>query len=149
MTTPPVSLLGIEGLKSISVPACIVYFIVSDGEVVYVGRTRRVWRRLAAHGSWKRFEGFYYVECTHEESIALEQKYINELRPRMNRPERTGVCTKGTCGYYKWFNGRTRYVCSWKYTPEEADAIWVVKLAKLKRAAAKAKKLTLCARGSM
>jgi excinuclease UvrABC nuclease subunit len=75
----------------------VIYVVASmNGEIMYVGQTRNPYR-LSAHyfsdktslGKWMRTqkEAQYYVAdyaTTKEDALYKEQKYIRELRPKLN-----------------------------------------------------------------
>lgn len=62
-----------------------VYFLVSDGKVVYVGQSYNVYSRVAAHQRSKRFDAWCYVPCTGKAALdMLESMYIHHLQPEQN-----------------------------------------------------------------
>lgn len=63
-----------------------IYFLMFDGEVVYVGKGVVVGARAIAHmKSDKRYDGFYFINCAIEELDRLERRWIRELLPKHNR----------------------------------------------------------------
>lgn len=63
-----------------------VYFLIRDGEVVYVGKSVYVFDRIGKHrregGAW--FDSFNVLRCPIDQMDALEEKYILALMPKMN-----------------------------------------------------------------
>jgi hypothetical protein len=65
----------------------IVYFIVRDSEVIYVGQTCRPNTRLLpyAHSKFVDGDAIYYVPCEPEKRLETEARLIWDLKPRWNR----------------------------------------------------------------
>lgn len=64
--------------------AC-VYMLWSGGEVVYVGSTRYPSARIKAHqSSIKEFDSVSVHECSDDELLDLETKFIIKLKPKYN-----------------------------------------------------------------
>lgn len=69
-----------------------IYFLMFDGEVVYVGKGVVVGARAIAHmKSDKRYDGFYFINCAIEELDRLERRWIRKLLPKHNRMTYEGV----------------------------------------------------------
>lgn len=66
---------------------CGVYFLISEGEVLYVGQSRNFYARLSQHMTNAPFEfdSFLTTECHPHHLNALEAKFIHELQPRWNK----------------------------------------------------------------
>lgn len=84
----PAALRGISGIKRLSSDQpCRVYFLVHEGEVVYVGQTSAAWpARIESHiyeGS-KEFDEVWYLEVDAASLNTVEAHYIRELQPRYN-----------------------------------------------------------------
>lgn len=63
--------------------AC-VYFVVRDSEVIYVGRTGHIARRINQHAK-KEPQRIYIIECiSFGEAIRLEQRMIWLFAPKLN-----------------------------------------------------------------
>jgi hypothetical protein len=62
---------------------CGVYFLRSEGEVVYVGQSVNVFSRISNHRE-KKFDSFTVVPCEREHLDSLESLYIHTLRPKLN-----------------------------------------------------------------
>ena len=61
-----------------------VYFLISDGRVVYVGQSTNVYARVHHHSGVKKFDSYAYVRCAPEIMDKLESLYIHYLRPPLN-----------------------------------------------------------------
>lgn len=63
-----------------------IYFLISDGEVVYVGQSIDVLNRIAQHKAKQivKFDRFTLIECSRDDLNRLERIYIQRLRPRCN-----------------------------------------------------------------
>jgi hypothetical protein len=69
-----------------------VYFLLNEGEVVYVGQTSDAWpARIASHASSKRikFDDVWFVEVDRESAGWVERKYIKEFLPVYNVAHKT------------------------------------------------------------
>jgi hypothetical protein len=63
----------------------IVYQLLKDSEVIYVGKTTNIHKRLVAHKK-KAFNGVSLFKCPDEESQdILEQTLIEKYRPILNK----------------------------------------------------------------
>lgn len=62
-----------------------VYFLIKDGEVIYVGQSINVQERLSKHVmQGKVFDQYTIVECDVDELDLIESYYIHLFRPRQN-----------------------------------------------------------------
>lgn len=63
-----------------------VYFLLLDGEIVYVGRSVNVLGRLATHrtNATITFNRVFVERCREEQLGHLEALYINKFRPKHN-----------------------------------------------------------------
>lgn len=61
-----------------------VYFLKKGSEVVYVGQSMNVLKRIASHAESLDFDGFCYIRCNAGLLDTLESIYIHILRPRFN-----------------------------------------------------------------
>lgn len=61
-----------------------IYFLLKDGDVVYVGQTKAGISRLSAHGD-KDYDEIYVMYCDDSELDCLEDKYITKYRPKYNK----------------------------------------------------------------
>lgn len=63
-----------------------IYFLISDGKVVYVGQSVNVFSRIQQHvgNTNRKFDSFAYVPCAKKQLDMLESLYIHYLRPQAN-----------------------------------------------------------------
>ena len=63
-----------------------VYFLLSRGEIVYVGQSVDMRRRIGQHFSdySKRFDAVRFFPCKPEQLIAWEKRCIRAFRPPLN-----------------------------------------------------------------
>lgn len=77
-----------EGNKGVlTVPKyeeCFVYFLLKNGEVIYVGQTRHGLARPLSHRD-KEFDEIKIIYCDYAELDFLEDKYIRKYRPIHNK----------------------------------------------------------------
>jgi len=66
--------------------ACI-YFLLYEGEVVYVGQSTSVYARLQAHriDPRKKWDAYVIHEVDAKDMDAIELHYYEQLRPRYNK----------------------------------------------------------------
>ena len=60
-----------------------VYFLLKEGNVVYVGQSINVYARIMQHKD-KCFDTFAYIPCENGQLDILESLYIHLLRPSLN-----------------------------------------------------------------
>jgi len=80
------SLLSAEEIVKHALPwekATGVYFLVQNGEVVYVGQSVHIYSRIAQHQD-KTFDHYAFVPCDAEVLDKLESLYIHVLKPKLN-----------------------------------------------------------------
>jgi hypothetical protein len=65
-------------------PSRYVYFLVSIGEIIYIGTTANVGRRLVAHLDQVRFDRAFFVTVPKEDAFGIERGFIAMFRPRLN-----------------------------------------------------------------
>lgn len=62
-----------------------VYFLILDGEIVYVGSAGCVWERMCHHfRNSQPFTAFNFVRCSPEHLVKWESRYIKEFWPARN-----------------------------------------------------------------
>lgn len=61
-----------------------VYFLIKDGEIMYVGETTNIFWRIASHLLVRQFDSFSYIPCKKERLRKLEARYIQEFQPVWN-----------------------------------------------------------------
>lgn len=69
---------------------CGIYFLLQDGEVVYVGQSINCHSRISDHSrlEHKEFDSVYIVRCDQEALTPLEDLYISKYSPRYNSSAR-------------------------------------------------------------
>ena len=91
----------IRDLKKLVLPPriCGVYFLIDGQDVVYVGQSADVVRRVNEHHDRDRktFETAMYLPCSLGELDELEEYFINTLKPRFNGQYRR----MGTAAYVR------------------------------------------------
>jgi len=83
----PTGIMELEDILAIGkrIPVAGVYFLMLNGELVYVGRSDSVLKRLSQHRANKLFfDQFHVIGCTDKDQKKLEQFYISKFRPRLN-----------------------------------------------------------------
>lgn len=64
----------------------LVYQLLLDGEIIYVGKTNNIHNRLVAHSKDKLFDKVLLAKCEDEvNQSALESTLIEIIRPPLNR----------------------------------------------------------------
>lgn len=61
-----------------------VYFLIKDGQIVYVGKSMIPIRRIGDHARDKIFDSISFIPCCADELDSLEQDYIRALKPTYN-----------------------------------------------------------------
>lgn len=61
-----------------------VYFLVSNGSVVYVGQSTNLFMRINSHKANKAFDRVLYLPCTKESLNTVEAAFIRNLKPVLN-----------------------------------------------------------------
>lgn len=69
--------------KAIIVTGPVVYFLISGGEIVYVGKSKSVLERLSSHRG-KDFDSVATVACDADQLDLMEIAYIAALEPCLN-----------------------------------------------------------------
>lgn len=83
--------LTTEGIVASAIsprPQSGVYFLIANGEIVYIGQSRQVFARICQHMKSKEFDSFYWIACPPEDLLLQEQRCIKKFRPWMNRETR-------------------------------------------------------------
>lgn len=73
--------------KTIEVPkhgSTFIYYLLKDGEVVYVGQTRKGLSRPFMHDGEKDFDEVKIIECELHELNVLESIAIEKYQPKQN-----------------------------------------------------------------
>lgn len=61
-----------------------VYFLIKDGEIVYIGQSINVFSRIGSHGSIKEFDSYSYVSVEKDKLDIVESLYIHIYNPAQN-----------------------------------------------------------------
>ena len=70
---------------NISLPKIIVYFLINDNEIVYVGHiTRGLYRFFEHDNLGKKFDSYYFIEVPKANIRRIEEHYIKEFKPIYN-----------------------------------------------------------------
>lgn len=65
---------------------CGIYFLVSEGEIVYVGQSTNIASRIGNHAAErKQFDSYYYQQCDSKSLDEMESAYIRKFKPRLNK----------------------------------------------------------------
>jgi hypothetical protein len=62
----------------------VVYFLIKDGEVVYVGSTTGLGSRIATHRADKDFDDVFYIPVPRALMLSIERDMIQNFRPPLN-----------------------------------------------------------------
>ncbi len=69
-------------------PRHVVYFLLSSGDVVYVGETQSLDARMRAHRkAGKVFDRVLYVQVSTKTALKVEAHFIFKLKPKYNGPQ--------------------------------------------------------------
>ena len=63
---------------------CGVYFLIKDDEIVYVGKSRNVYKRITTHTMLFDFDRVTILEMDDIHCRDAEAIYIQDIRPRLN-----------------------------------------------------------------
>ena len=122
---------------------CCVYFLLNDGQIVYIGSSANVGERMSQHRKTKTFDKVIYVEVegkdAHFKMSILEHILIKMLKPALNVRSNTDR-DSNYCQRYTGTKDETLFVQSIKdafvmtgvksgyerriATDEECDAFW-------------------------
>lgn len=61
-----------------------VYFLFDDEELVYIGRSQDIAKRLDQHQHSKKFDHYSFIECDGDERDELEADLIRLHKPKYN-----------------------------------------------------------------
>ena len=76
-------------------PAVGVYLLMLEGEIVYVGSSRRMLLRVSSHrANGRPFDQAFYIGTKEDERLALEYLLIRRLRPNQNRHGSVGYVSR-------------------------------------------------------
>jgi hypothetical protein len=83
----PRGLLSLEDIVKKSSPLSAlagVYFLIRDGEIIYVGQSVNVHNRVGDHVRYRMFDRVYILPCDPANLLETEAKYIHKFRPVEN-----------------------------------------------------------------
>lgn len=66
------------------VDACGVYFLINQGQIVYIGQSISIARRVAMHRKTQQFDEVRYIAVDRKDLNAVERKFIHEVKPERN-----------------------------------------------------------------
>jgi hypothetical protein len=66
-----------------------IYFLISDGKIVYIGQSFSTMLRVRCHSSDKDFDRWHWVPCELARLNATERAYLNLFKPPLNRDPKT------------------------------------------------------------
>lgn len=69
---------------SLNESVCAVYFLISNGRIVYVGQSINIHSRIATHQHRKSSDSYAFICCEPAQLDVLESIYIHALRPPLN-----------------------------------------------------------------
>jgi excinuclease UvrABC nuclease subunit len=71
----------------VNCPRSGVYFLIKDGEIVYIGKSVNLRSRLNTHRREKDFDSVYVLECEGDFPLFMnEYNHIRKFRPVLNIP---------------------------------------------------------------
>jgi len=83
----PKCMSDIDGVKEILFYPQGIYFLVNDDEIVYVGQSSRISRRIPEHLVDKKFNRIFLLVVL-DNIDKLEMDYINKFKPKYNKQAR-------------------------------------------------------------
>lgn len=63
----------------------VIYFLLRNEELLYIGKSIQLPARIEAHASTKRFNRVLYFETPPTELAAIESAFIQHFRPPLNK----------------------------------------------------------------
>ena len=95
----PGGLLSSDQIANSAVPfdwrGPVIYFLVANKRVVYVGQTTNFPARIAQHSKRITFDSYCFIRCDKSRLIHLERAYIDALLPDFNRDAITEIRRSG------------------------------------------------------
>lgn len=64
---------------------CGIYFLIKEGEVVYVGQSTNVFARVPKHRKDKEFDSWHWVPCERKNLNGMELFYLGMFKPTLNK----------------------------------------------------------------
>ena len=62
----------------------LIYFLIDNSEIVYVGKTTMGISRVLSHCGVKEFDSYSTIECTTDKLDEMESYYIYKFEPKHN-----------------------------------------------------------------
>lgn len=62
-----------------------IYFLFDGDEIVYIGQSENIYKRVGTHLSDKIFDSWNYIEYPDENLDELEAEYILKYKPKYNQ----------------------------------------------------------------
>ncbi|KAB8316123.1 hypothetical protein SD81_028490 [Tolypothrix campylonemoides VB511288] len=89
----PLALPSLPLAERSQLPKCSgIYFVIKDGDILYVGRTANLYQRWLAHHIWQHLYGVSgelrvaWLECSDTELLpAVEKAMIVHFKPLLNK----------------------------------------------------------------
>ena len=80
----------INNLERFEMPKIGVYFLFKNDNLIYIGKSINIYRRLNDHIKDKYFDSYSFIKCNSDyEATDLEKRMIIELRPELNIRHKT------------------------------------------------------------
>ena len=80
----------IQKLERFEMPKIGVYFLFNKDNLIYIGQSINIFRRLNQHIKNKNFDSYSFIKCdTDSEAIDLEKMLIKKYRPTLNIQHKT------------------------------------------------------------
>jgi hypothetical protein len=76
--------LRASGKISLSQSEYVIYFLFNNEELIYIGQTRNLLKRISVHKRTKVFDKISIVETDYKDVMCLEQGYIKKYKPIYN-----------------------------------------------------------------
>jgi hypothetical protein len=68
-----------------------VYFLLSGGRLVYIGKTNNLQKRISDHARVKQFDRVLYMAASRDQAETLEAVLISYFKPQLNRHPGIGI----------------------------------------------------------
>ena len=80
----------IENLHRFEMPKIGVYFLFNNDNLIYIGKSINIFRRLNDHIKDKYFDNYSFIKCnTEQEADKLELEMIIKYKPKLNIQHKT------------------------------------------------------------
>lgn len=76
-----------------------IYFLFKDNELVYIGQSEDIYKRVPSHLFSKDFNNWNYIEYVNDDLNTLEAEFILKYRPKHNKsiPMNNTWLSQGIC----------------------------------------------------